>query len=111
MISQNERITRIVFYSRIKRSAGEIWLLDQDSDLISGMKKRSKISCIYTNYQCVQESQYTKLILAPWFTVVVEKVTQYGLLAQISQKSVAGCTIDGMQLHFLMNSFTFPVVS
>ena len=59
----------------------------------------------------VRESQDTKLILAPWFTVVVEKVTQYGLLAQISQKSVAGCTIDGMQLHFLMNSFTFPVVS
>ena len=41
----------------------------------------------------------------------VTRVTQYGLLLQITQKSVAGDTVDGMHLHFSKNSFTFAVVS
>ena len=59
----------------------------------------------------MRESQDTKQISAPWFTVGVAGVTQYGLLLQFSQKSVVGATIDGMYLHFSKNSFTFPVVS
>ena len=34
----------------------------------------------------VWKSQDTKLILAPWFIVGVAKVTQYGLLLQISRE-------------------------
>ena len=42
----------MIFYRRIQRFTGEIWLLDQDGDLNLGMKKDSKISYIYTHYQC-----------------------------------------------------------
>ena len=59
----------------------------------------------------MQESQDTKLILATSFTLGVARVTQYGLLLQISLKTVARDTIDVMHLYFSKNSFTFPVVS
>ena len=59
----------------------------------------------------VRESQDAKLILAPWFTVGVARVTQYGLLLQIYQTSVAEGSKDGMHLHFSKNSFTLPLVS
>ena len=52
----------MIFYSRIHIFTAEISLLDQDGDLILGVKKRSITSCIYTVLE--QESQGTKLILA-----------------------------------------------
>ena len=66
---------------------------------------------LYIYSLSVREIQDTKLILAPRFTVGVARVTQYGSHLQISHKSVAGDTIDGMHLHVSKNSFTFPVVS
>ena len=74
------------------------------------MKKAQK-SAVYLYQVSLRESQDTKLILAPWFTVGVARVTQNGLLLKISQKSVAEDTIDGIYLQFSKNSFTFPVVS
>ena len=59
----------------------------------------------------VQESQDTKLGLEPWSTVGVARATECGLFLQYSLKSVAGGTIDGMDLHFSNILFNIPVVS
>ena len=75
----------------------------------SGWKKAHK-SAAYIPIISGGKSRY-KTNLAPCFTLGVARVTQYGLILQISQKSVAGGTIDGMHLQFSKNSFKFPVVS
>ena len=68
-------------------------------------------SQLYIYPLSVREGHHTKLILAPWFTVGIATVTLYDLPLQISQKLVAGDTIDGMHFHFSKNSFILPGVS
>ena len=99
----------MIFYIGIYRFTGEIWLLDHDGDLILGMKRAQK-PAVYILIISTRKSRY-KANLSTIIYSGVARVTQYGLLLQISQKSVAGGTIDGMHLHFSKNSFTFPVMS
>ena len=72
------------------------------------MKKAQK-PAVYIPIISARKSRY-KTNLSTMIYNGVARVTQCGLLLQISQKSVAGGTIDGMHLHFSKNSFTFPVV-
>ena len=100
----------MIFCNRIQIFTEEIWVLDQDGDLIFGIKKAQK-SAVDIYPLSVQKCQDTKLILAPWFTVGKARVTQYVFLVQVSSKSVAKDIINSIHLQFSKNKFIFPVRS
>ena len=61
-------------------------------------EKGSKTSCIFIPSIFARKSRYKTNPITMIYSGVA-RVTQYGLLLKISQKSVAGDTIDGMHLH------------
>ena len=57
----SDRISKLYFTVELY---GNILVEDQDEYLNLGMKKESKISCMYTYYHC-EKSQDSKLTIAP----------------------------------------------